>query len=126
MLSLATSLGAAALIAGALDWDARTEPVISATVQYALENLVSGSGATAELGGTTIEVTPLRTWKSVTGHWCRRYAVVITPRDTEETSAEATRCRVNGVWMNPAADSESSDRTSAKLSQEGASVTHPE
>ena len=86
------------LCAALLPWTARAEIDVEDTVQYALENLVSGTAATVGLGGTEVAVTPVRTWKSVSGHWCRRYALVITEPGGMPERSEATRCRQDGIW----------------------------
>jgi len=87
-----------ALCAALAPWSARAETDVEGTVQYALENLVSGTAATVGLGGTEVAVTPIRTWKSVSGHWCRRFELVITEPGNAPDRSEATRCRQDGVW----------------------------
>lgn len=67
-------------------------------IGYALENLVSGTSATLRFGDTEVSVTPLRTWKSVSGHWCRRYEQVIAEPGATPERDQATRCRQDGVW----------------------------
>lgn len=67
-------------------------------IGYALENLVSGTSATLRLGGTEVSVTPQRTWKSVSGHWCRRYELVVSEPGAGLERDEGTRCRQDGVW----------------------------
>lgn len=68
-------------------------------VQYALENLVSGTSTAALINGTEVVVVPLRTWKSVSGHYCRRYAITISEPGAATTRGEHTRCRTGGgVW----------------------------
>lgn len=76
----------------------RAQITLESTVQYALENLISGAAAKAELGETNVSVMPIRTWKSVSGHWCRRYEVVVTAPGVGPDRTEATRCRQDGVW----------------------------
>jgi surface antigen len=78
---------------------ARAEITPEATLQYALENLVSGTAATARIGDTEISVTPLRTWKSVSGHWCRRFEMTVSQSGAATERNEATRCRdSDGTW----------------------------
>lgn len=67
-------------------------------IGYALENLVSGTPATLSLGETEVTVTALRTWKSVSNHWCRRYELVVAEPGGAPTREEATRCRQDGIW----------------------------
>lgn len=78
---------------------ARAEITPESTLQYALENLVSGTAATARIGDTEISVTPVRTWKSVSGHWCRRFEMTISQSGAAIERNEATRCRdSDGIW----------------------------
>lgn len=87
-----------ALCAALAPWAARAQTDVEDTVQYTLENLVSGTAVTVGLGGTEVAVTPIRTWKSVSGHWCRRYELVIAEPGNAPERSEATRCRQDGVW----------------------------
>lgn len=73
-------------------------------IQYALENLVSGTSTESKVRGANLFVKPVRTWKSVSGHWCRRYEVRITEPEGEPFEGEQTRCReTTGTWK-PVAD----------------------
>jgi len=65
-------------------------------VQYALENLTSGTVTSAVIGGTEVKIHLIRTWKSVSGHYCRRYEITITETGTDAVSGERTRCRETG------------------------------
>lgn len=77
----------------------RAEVTPESTLQYALENLVSGTAATARIGETEISVTPVRTWKSVSGHWCRRFEMTVSQSGAATQHNEATRCRdTDGTW----------------------------
>ena len=68
-------------------------------IGYALENLVSGAAATVHVGETAYAVKPLRTWKSVSGHWCRHYEMTVTEPNRTPSRSEATRCRQDGLWL---------------------------
>ena len=68
-------------------------------IGYALENLVSGTSATVHVGETAYAVRPLRTWKSVSGHWCRHYEMTVTEPNRTPSRSEATRCRQDGLWL---------------------------
>jgi len=69
------------------------------TLQYALERLTSGTSATAQVGDTTITVTPTRTWKSVSGHYCREYELIVAKPDIAPDQVNGVRCRESdGVW----------------------------
>ena len=79
---------------------AQAETPLEGTVQYALENLTSGRSTAALIDGTQITVMPTRTWKSVTGHYCRRYEITITEPGANPDHGEWTRCRDgDGVWQ---------------------------
>ena len=67
-------------------------------VQFALENIISGNAATAVVAGIAVKVMPTRTWKSVSGHYCRRYVITVTEPGADPVHGERTRCRVKGGW----------------------------
>ena len=78
----------------------QAETPIEETVQYALENLTSGTSTAALIDGTEVTVMPTRTWKSVSGHYCRRYEITITEPGADPDHGEWTRCRDgDGVWQ---------------------------
>jgi len=69
-------------------------------VQYALENLLSGTSTVAMIRGTEVVIVPLRTWKSVDGHYCRRYEIRVTEAGAAPSTDQLTRCRTSeGVWQ---------------------------
>ena len=75
------------------------------TVQYALEKLTSGIPAAAVIEGTEVVVVPIRTWKSVSGHYCRQYELTVTQPGGEPNRSESTRCRdSDGIWKKVKAD----------------------
>jgi hypothetical protein len=74
-------------------------------IQYALENLTSGVSTSSQVRGTEVIVKPIRTWKSVSGHYCRRYEISIAEPGAPVFSGERTRCRERtGVWKAVAED----------------------
>ncbi len=78
---------------------AQAETPLEGTVQYALENLTSGRSTAALIDGTQVTVMPTRTWKSVTGHYCRRYEIIVTEPGADPNHGEWTRCRdADGTW----------------------------
>jgi hypothetical protein len=96
---------AAVLTAGLISMMAETvtrastdDPMIDGAIQYALENLVSGTGTSTTIRGTEVSVKPLRTWKSVSGHYCRRFELRIAPPGAAPSTGQHTSCRVGGVW----------------------------
>ncbi len=77
----------------------QAETPFEETVQYALEHLTSGISAAALIKGTQVTVMPTRTWKSVSGHYCRRYEITVTEPGTDPDHGEWTRCRDgDGIW----------------------------
>jgi len=95
---LATLICATMFAAGAAASSA--EAPYEEPIQYALENLTSGIGTKSVVMGVEVEITPIRTWKSVSGHYCRRYAITITSPGTPPDAAERTRCReTTGTWL---------------------------
>ncbi len=84
-------------VSGAPAQEMRAEPR-EETVQFALENVVSGTPVSARDGAAGIVVRPLKTWKRVSGHWCRRFELVVTEPGAAPARREATRCREDGSW----------------------------
>lgn len=69
------------------------------SIQYALERLTSGISANSQVGDVAVTVKPIRTWKSVTGHYCRQYEIMIAKPDSAVDQSEGTRCRDrDGIW----------------------------
>ncbi len=86
-------------VAGPVAVSAASPDEVERAVQYALEKLPSGILTKGTDGGTRIEVSPLRTWKSVSGHYCRQYALTVTEPGSAPERSQATRCRDNdGIW----------------------------
>jgi hypothetical protein len=74
-------------------------------IQYALENLTSGVSTSSQVRGTEVMIRPVRTWKSVSGHYCRRYEISIAEPGAPVFMGERTRCReTNGGWKAVAED----------------------
>ena len=94
IMAACLALAAAGVVAGSADAQTTRE----SAVQFALENVVSGTPVPARVGTADIVVKPLRTWKSVSGHWCRRYELYVTAPGNTPQRSEETRCREDGVW----------------------------
>lgn len=77
---------------------AKAEARFESAIQYALEKLVSGIHTESLFGGTEVAVTPIRTWKSVSGHYCREYDITVTQNGSAAESDRQTRCRDEGYW----------------------------
>ena len=78
---------------------AQAETPYEEAVQYALEHLTSGISTASLIQGTQVTVRPTRTWKSVSGHYCRRYEITVTEPGADPDRAEWTRCRDgDGIW----------------------------
>jgi len=71
------------------------------TVQSALERRAAGESEVWRVSGIAAgSVTPLRTWKSKSGHWCREYEELIELADGQTQRNIATRCRTpDGHWL---------------------------
>jgi anti-sigma factor RsiW len=56
---------------------ARERAVLTATINHVLETVVSGKSVAWEVPETGVRgaVTPIRTYRSTSGHWCREYRV---------------------------------------------------
>ena len=85
-------------LAGLLALEAEAQTAREETVQFALENVLSGTPVSARDGAADIVVRPIRTWKSVSGHWCRRFELFVNEAGGAGQRTEATRCRQDGVW----------------------------
>lgn len=75
--------------------------IIGRTTQLALERLQSGIAMTERLsdGTGTLSIRPLRTWKSVTGHFCREYELQVRRTGALPLVERHTRCRdSDGAW----------------------------
>lgn len=77
---------------------ARAETPYEDAIQYALEHLTSGIATASMFHGTEVKVRPVRTWKSVSGHYCREYEITVTEPGSGPVHGEKTRCRVEGGW----------------------------
>ena len=83
-------------------WAAQLEDSYEETLQYALENIQSGGSTASLIAGVEITISPIRTWKSVSGHYCREYEMTISKPDAEPTHDQGTRCRAKGGgWKQP-------------------------
>ena len=79
----------------------RAEVLARNTVQEALETAPSKTS----LSWTYVEdgsrglITPLRTYRSSTGFYCREYREVVMASAAQETSRQRTACRdADGLW----------------------------
>jgi len=103
-MRLITALAAFAL-ANSAALTASSANALEDTVQYALEKLTSGIPAATVIAGTEVVVMPIRTWKSVSGHYCRQYELTVTQPGGEPNRTESTRCRdSDGIWKKVKTD----------------------
>ena len=73
-----------------------------AAVQDALETREKDQTLSWRVAGVaTGEVTPLRTWRSASGHWCRAYRETVRLTDGQTYAFEGVRCRIDGRWKAP-------------------------
>ncbi|WP_305986666.1 RT0821/Lpp0805 family surface protein [Roseibium sp. MMSF_3544] len=70
-------------------------------LQIALENKLSGESTRwkSPSSGTSGSVTPLRTWKTTEGTYCRSYSERITLASGKSVNRRGVACRnPNAVW----------------------------
>lgn len=81
--------------------DFPTVEVARQSVQRALERRPSGETEFWRITGVAAgRVTPLRTWRSKSGHWCREYEERIELADGRTQATRAIRCRTaDGRWL---------------------------
>ena len=90
-------------ISSAFALTARAEVPYESEIQYALEHLVSGVFADSQINGTKVRVMPIRTWKSISGHYCRQYELTIAKPASAPDHIRSLRCR-DGRWLQPNAE----------------------
>lgn len=82
--------------------DPRTHKEINAAMQIALETHLSGSSRrwVSSNAGYSGRVTPVRTWRSRSGHFCRAFVEIIRLPSGTERNSRARACRNEaGVWV---------------------------
>jgi len=95
LLTVALVLG----ISGTSAVVARAETPYEPEIQYALEYLTSGIATSSVVSGTEVAIMPMRTWKSVSGHYCRQYQLIISDPGSVSNQSEEIRCRDgDGIW----------------------------
>lgn len=85
------------------DLDAPTLIQARETVQETLENLASGDSGTWAVDGVARgSVTPTRTFRSASGHWCREFEERLFLTDGRQQRTLSVRCRApDGTWKLP-------------------------
>lgn len=79
--------------------DDEIRAVADEAVHAALERRLSEHALTWEIPGVVSgEVKPLRTWQSVSGHWCRQFEERVVLTSGVEHRARAVACRIGGQW----------------------------
>ena len=79
----------------------RAEVLARNTVQEALETVLSKTSLswTYVEDGSRGQITPLRTYRSTTGFYCREYREVVVASAAVQTSRQRTACRdADGLW----------------------------
>ncbi len=85
-----------------LGFDAADLEFARAAIQQALETRPSGSTQrwASETSGNGGEITPLATFRTSTGYFCRRFRETVVSRRAGEASGQRTACRGDdGVWQ---------------------------
>ena len=84
-----------------LRFEARSElerAILAETIAHALETQVSGVSGDWQGAETAGQVTPLRTYRSRSGHWCREY-IRSTRFNGDPVAVRALACRTeDGQW----------------------------
>ena len=90
---------AALLVSSTFAFATRGDTSYEAAVQYSLEHLTSGVSTAFLVNGNEVMVMPMRTWKSVSGHYCRQYEITVTKPASGPDRTGSIRCRDgDGVW----------------------------
>ena len=100
--TLGTGVTLAAEVNPYLDLDFHTLQTARAAVQRALESRATGDRETWSVSGVARgAVTPRRTWRSKSGHWCREFEEIVWLANGRTGTALGTRCRdANGKWLH--------------------------
>lgn len=86
-----------------LDLDYHTLQTARAAVQQALEHRQTGDRETWSVAGVgSGSVSPRRTWRSKSGHWCREFQETLRLANGRSSTAVGVRCRSDeGRWVQP-------------------------
>ena len=82
--------------------DAETHKALSAAMQTALESHVSGRSRQWSVPNSNYSgrVTPVRTWRSRSGHFCRAFVEIIRLPSGIERTGSGRACRSDaGKWV---------------------------
>jgi len=82
--------------------DIQTHDENEATLQAALETHLSGKSRTwsSPQSGYSGAITPVRTWASRSGHFCRTFVEVVRLPSGRERNSRARACRNDaGIWV---------------------------
>lgn len=95
------SFGLALLVAPISASAAVQDAPVERLVQFGLETLQGGARLNERIddGKTSVEFRVLRTWKSKSGHYCRRYELSRRSASGKRSTSGGTRCReIGGGW----------------------------
>ena len=84
-----------------LELNSQTLETARLAVQRALETRETGDRETWSVAGVARgTVSPLRTWRSTSGHWCREFEETVRLADGRTDAAIGIRCRQSdGRWL---------------------------
>lgn len=71
---------------------------ITRTVQQALEKAQSGMSVSAQAPDADVSVTPIRTYKSASQHWCREFRELVHQPDRDLQRLGVACREADGVW----------------------------
>lgn len=82
--------------------DAETRQSVDAAMQTALETHLSGRGRqwSSQNSSYSGRITPLRTWRSRSGHFCRAFVEIVRLPSGIERVGNGQACRTEaGIWV---------------------------
>ncbi|MFQ5565910.1 MAG: hypothetical protein ACE5EU_06065 [Paracoccaceae bacterium] len=92
-------------VSSTLAFATRGDTSYEQAVQYSLEHLVSGASTEFLADGDKVTVMPVRSWKSVSGHYCRQFETTFANATAAAGRIVSIRCRDDdGVWKRVTED----------------------
>ena len=100
-LVVVSSLACLSVLSASHNAHARTpDRTIERLMQFGLETLTTGAALTDRDGTALVSLRVLRTWRTTSGHFCRRYELTWRPRAGNPPKT-GVRCREKGGGWRP-------------------------